>query len=83
MDKIILRMCIVTREKCDKNEMFRIVKDKNGNIIIDENGSIQGRGTYLKKDKDVILLAKKKNALSKGLRCNVPSDIYDQLLLKL
>ena len=82
MNKVVARMCIVTRKKCDRKQLFRVVK-VNDEIIIDDNYSIQGRGTYISKDKDIIILGKKKNSLSKGLKCNVPSEVYDQLLLKL
>lgn len=79
-NKIVTRMCIFTRNKCDRKDLFRVVKTKEGEILIDMDGSIQGRGTYISKDKEVILKAKKKDALSRGLKCKVPEEIYDQLL---
>ena len=79
-NKIVTRMCIFTHNKCDRKDLFRIVKTNQDVILIDVDGSIQGRGTYISKDKEVILKAKKKDALSRGLRCKVPEEIYDQLL---
>ena len=79
-NKVVTRMCIFTRNKCDRKDLFRVVKTKEGQILVDIDGSIQGRGTYILKDREVILNAKKKDALSRGLRCKVNEEIYDQLL---
>lgn len=79
-NKIVTRMCIFTRDKCDRKDLFRVVKTKSGEILIDIDGSIQGRGTYISKDKEIILKAKKKDTLARGLKCKVPEEIYDQLL---
>ena len=54
------RTCVVTREKLLKTDLFRIVRNKDGLVFVDdEKGKANGRGVYLKKDKDVILKAKK------------------------
>jgi predicted RNA-binding protein YlxR (DUF448 family) len=44
---------------------------------------MNGRGAYLSKDKDLILLAKKKKLLSKALECEVSDEIYDFLITRL
>lgn len=73
-------MCIVTRNIVPTSELFRIVRTKSGEVIVDISNNIKGRGAYIKKDKDVILKAKKKNLLSKALKANVNEDIYQQLI---
>lgn len=73
-------MCVVTRLIRPKNELFRIVKTNDGEILIDVNQSINGRGAYISKDKDIILKAQKRNILSKALKSNVKEEIYHQLL---
>ena len=59
MRKIPMRTCVVTREKCEKKDLLRVVRDNNGNVFVDDTNKANGRGAYLKKDKDFIL--KKKN----------------------
>lgn len=82
--KIPLRTCIVSREKLEKQDLFRIVRTPEGNIIIDdEKGKSNGRGSYLKKDKDVILKAKKSKALDRNLETTIEDRIYDELISKL
>ena len=50
--KIPLRKCVVTKEQHPKNEMFRIVRTNENEIIVDEtaNGKQKGHGAYLTKD---------------------------------
>lgn len=78
--KKILRTCVVSHEVCEKKDLIRIVRTPEGNVIIDLKGKANGRGAYLKKDKDVILKAKKSKALDKKLEVSVPDEIYDELL---
>ena len=78
--KQILRTCVVTREVCEKKDLIRVVRTPEGNVIIDPKGKANGRGAYLKKSKDVVLLAKKSKALDKKLEVSVPDSIYDELL---
>ena len=44
------RTCIGCNEKKQKKELIRIVKDKEGNISIDEIGKSNGRGAYICKN---------------------------------
>lgn len=78
--KQILRTCVVSKEVCEKKDLIRIVRTPEGNVIVDLKGKANGRGAYLKKSKDVILLAKKSKALDKKLDVSVPDSIYDELL---
>ena len=82
--KIPMRTCVVTKEKLPKIELFRVVKTPNGNIIVDdERRKSNGRGAYLKKDKDVILKAQKNKILERHLEISIPDNIYDELISKL
>ena len=83
MKKIPLRMCIVTREKLTKKELMRIVRTPEGNIVYDESGKTNGKGAYLKKDREVILKAQKSKVLDKLFEMEVPSSIYEELLNKI
>ncbi len=81
MKKIPMRMCVVTRERLPKNELIRVVKSEDG-VIVDESGRVNGHGVYLKLDENVINEAKKKGILKRALECDVPDEIYDELLNK-
>lgn len=83
MKKIPMRSCVVTHEKCEKKELFRVVRTPEKEVILDENGKANGRGAYLKKDASVITKAKTSKVLDKILEVNVPDSLYDELLEKL
>lgn len=79
--KIPLRKCVVTKEQHPKNEMFRIVRTNENEIIVDEtaNGKQKGHGAYLTKDLKVIDLAQKKHILDDVLETKVSDEVYDKL----
>lgn len=77
--KIPMRSCIITREKLPKNELVRVVKTPNGEIVIDTTGKVNGRGAYLKKDLEVFEKAKASKALERVLEVEIPSSIFEDL----
>lgn len=77
--KEILRKCVVTQERLEKRSLIRVVADKDKNVSIDLTGKANGRGAYLKRDIDVIELAKKRKSLSRALEVEIPEDIFDKL----
>ncbi len=77
--KIPLRTCVVTKEKLEKKDLIRIVKNKNNEIFIDEKGKANGRGAYIKRDIDVLNKAKESKILDRHLETKVPNEIYEEL----
>lgn len=78
--KIPLRRCVASGEMKPKKELVRIVRTKEGEVLIDLTGKKSGRGAYLSKDRDCILLAKRKNVLASQLKTAIDESIYDELL---
>jgi len=78
--KLVLRTCVLSKEVCEKKDLFRIVRTPEGNVVIDTKGKVNGRGAYLKKDKEIILKAKKTKVLDKKLEVEIPENIYDELI---
>lgn len=79
MKKIPMRTCVATKEKWPKKDLIRIVKTDEG-IKVDESGKVNGHGCYLKKDVDVIKMAKEKKILNRVLETEVPDVIFEELL---
>lgn len=77
--KIPMRTCVITREKCEKKDLLRVVRTPEGNVIVDDTLKANGRGAYLKKDLSVIETASKNKALDRHLEVEVPSAIYEEL----
>ena len=78
--KIPMRTCVVTREQFPKMELIRVIRTPEGEVTIDTKGKANGRGAYLKKDRNVILKAQKTKVLDKVLEVSVPDEIFEQLL---
>lgn len=77
--KIPLRMCVITRERFEKRELLRVVKTPEGEVKIDLTGRLNGKGAYLKKEKEVINKAKKNKILDRTLEVNIPDSIYEEI----
>lgn len=77
MKKIPMRSCVITKEKCEKIDLLRVVRTPDGNVLIDQSGKANGRGAYLKKDIDVINKAEKTKILERILEVTIPKEIYD------
>lgn len=77
--KIPMRMCVVTREKYPKYDLLRVVKN-NDEVVVDKTLKMNGKGAYLKKDKEIILKAQKKKILNQALKIEIPDNIYSELL---
>ena len=52
--KIPMRTCIVTKEKCEKKDLIRIVRTPLREVVIDKSGKLNGRGAYIKLNEEVI-----------------------------
>ncbi|WP_345238870.1 RNase P modulator RnpM [Pontibacillus salipaludis] len=78
--KTPLRKCVVTKEMLPKQQLIRVVRNKDGEVFIDETGKKNGRGAYLTKDAEVIKTAQEKSILSHHLKTKVDKELYDQLL---
>lgn len=74
--KIPLRTCVVTKEQLPKQELLRIVRTKEGEVLVDETGKVNGRGAYIKKDLDVLSRAIKGKVLEHKLETKIDDSIY-------
>lgn len=77
--KVPMRTCVVTKEKCMKKDLIRVVRDNLGNVMVDLTGKANGRGAYLKKDLQVIEKARKTKILERYLEVLIPEVVYEDL----
>ncbi|HLR60310.1 MAG TPA: YlxR family protein [Pseudogracilibacillus sp.] len=78
--KVPLRKCLVTKELKPKEDLIRLVKTKENDILIDPSGKVNGRGAYLTYNKDIFLKAKEENMLAQAFKMKIEPDIYEDLL---
>ena len=78
--KIPLRTCVITHEKLPKKELLRVVRTPENEVKVDTVGKLNGHGAYIKKDKEVLLKARKSKVLEKYLEVSISDDVYDEIL---
>ena len=78
--KIINRKCVVTRKIYPMDNLLRVVRLPNGDIVFDEKQNKLGRGAYIYKSQDVIIKAKNKDIFTKVFNTCVDNSLYDELL---
>ena len=70
------RQCIACRACRDKQDLIRVVKTKEGEIMLDRTGRKNGRGAYFCANEECLKKAWKSNALSRSFRMNVKEETY-------
>ena len=79
MKNIPQRTCTVCRTQKNKNELLRIVKNKENIIKVDEKGKEPGRGAYICLNMECFEKAKKNKKLEKALDIKINDEIYDEI----
>lgn len=79
MKKIPLRRCIGCFESKPKNELYRIVRTTEGEILLDKTGKKNGRGAYICSSKECLERAIKGKKLEKEFETKISDEIYEEL----
>lgn len=77
--KLPIRRCAGCGEHFPKNELIRVLRTPEGEIMLDESGKKSGRGVYLCKNPNCLKKARKANRLAAALACEIPAEVYDRL----
>lgn len=76
MKNLPQRSCVICRTQKNKNELLRIVRNKDNIIKIDEKGKESGRGAYICYNMNCLEKAKKTKKLEKSLESKMDENIY-------
>lgn len=79
MKNIPQRTCTVCRKQKNKNELLRIVKNKENIIKADEKGKEPGRGAYICYDIECLNKAIKNKKIDRALDIKINDEIYDEI----
>ena len=79
MKSLPQRTCTVCGEKKNKNDLIRVVKDKDGNISIDKTGRANGRGAYICDNIECLEKAIKTRKLERTFETKISEEIYESL----
>jgi len=78
-NKSKLRKDVSSNKMFPKNDLIRIVKNKEGNVFIDPTKKSNGRGIYIAPTIEALEKVKKSNALSRGLKTKISDSLYSEL----
>lgn len=79
MKKIPQRTCMGCNEKKEKNQLIRIVKNKENEITIDKTGKKEGRGAYICDDEKCLEKLIKSRRLERVFEMTISQEIYESL----
>ena len=79
LKKIPQRTCIGCNVQKNKNELIRIVINKEGEIFIDKTGKANGRGAYICNNSECLEKVIKSKRLERSFETTISNEIYDEL----
>ena len=79
MKHIPQRTCIGCNTIKDKNELIRIVKNKENKISIDKTGKMNGRGAYICDEIKCLEKAIKTKRLERVFEIKISDEVYENL----
>lgn len=79
MKNLPKRTCIGCNEIKLKKELIRIVKNKEGQILVDKTGKANGRGSYICDNIECLEKAIKTKRLERNFETKISDEIYEEL----
>lgn len=77
--KTTMRKCVGCHNLKSKDELIRIVKDKENKVFVDESGRSNGRGAYICKNIDCFEKSIKNSELERSLKCRIDEVVLNEL----
>lgn len=77
--KTPIRKCLGCGNRFPKNELIRVLRTPEGEIVLDLVGKKNGRGAYMCKSVECFKKARKSRRIDSSLDCTVPEEVYDRL----
>lgn len=81
--KLPIRQCAGCGERFPKNQMIRVLRTPDGEIVLDDTGKKSGRGAYLCKNAACFKRARKTHRIERELSCEISEELYDEIEKKL
>jgi predicted RNA-binding protein YlxR (DUF448 family) len=73
------RTCVACRETGGKRGLLRVARAPEGWAVYDRGGGAPGRGAYLHPDAECFQLARRRRALERVLKAQVPETLWADL----
>ncbi len=77
--KIPMRQCLGCNEHKPKNELLRVLRTPDGEIVLDFTGKRSGRGAYICYDSKCLKKARKSKRIESNLEVSISDEIYEHM----
>ncbi len=77
--KIPQRQCMGCRERKNKRELIRVVRQPDGQVSLDFGGKMNGRGAYICPNPECLKKAIRAKSLDRSLDVTIPEEVYVRL----
>jgi len=67
------------RERKNKRDMIRVVRQTDGTVSLDFSGKLNGRGAYVCPDPECLKKCRKTRSLDRCLEVTIPEEVFDRL----
>lgn len=74
-----IRRCTGCGEHFPKQELIRVLRQKDGTLLLDLTGRQSGRGAYVCHSLACFRRARKGRRFEAALDCTIPEPIYDRM----
>lgn len=74
-----VRTCVGCRQEAGKRGLVRLVRGPDGLARLDPGGRAHGRGAYLHAEPGCVDLARRRRALERALKAQVPDEVWGEL----
>lgn len=81
--KVPMRQCVGCAQMKSKNELIRIIKTPEEDIVLDATGKKNGRGAYICASMECLKTARQRKGLERSLKVAIPTEIYDNLEMEM
>jgi predicted RNA-binding protein YlxR (DUF448 family) len=71
-----VRTCVACRQEAGKRALLRLVREADGSARLDSSGRVPGRGAYLHPASECLELARRRRAVERALKAQVPDDLW-------
>ena len=75
-----IRRCAGCNEHFPKNELIRVLRTPQSEIVLDMSGKQSGRGVYICKNPSCLKKARKYRRFETSLECSIPDQVYERLI---
>ncbi len=77
--RVPIRKCSGCGQHFPKNELIRVLRTPEGEIVLDLIGKGSGRGAYLCRDLGCFKKVRRSRRLESSLDCSIPDEVYERL----